>query len=414
MNGPPTTIRGVLRIPAYRAIWSAQTISDLGDATTFLTLLLLINERTHSTGLIALMSIVLAAPQFTVGLLAGVVADRVNRRLIMRAADLVRFGLVGTLALVAADALPAAFVLAGLAAAAGSFFNPARGAMLPNVVPESALPAANSLAQASRVVASLVGTGLAGILFASVGPAPAFAIDAATFLVSFGLISLVPSQRGAIMDAREEQRQTFGRSFRDGLAIIAKSRLLIATIVSMTTLMLALGAVNVLLVPFIVDGLGMPPWWLGAAELAQTTSLIASAAFVAILVGRLGPARLIPIGLAGMTTFLFLLGFAQEGWHVLALLFFVGWVVTPIQASVTTIVQTATDDAARGRAVSVLSAALSTTNVASMAFAGILGETLGARGVFFVASGTVALALLVALLMFGPELRSRSRAPVAA
>lgn len=406
----PTTIRGVLRIPAYRAIWSAQAISDLGDATTFLTLLLLINAQTHSTGLIALMSIVLAVPQFTVGLVAGVVADRVNRRRVMRAADLARAGIVAALAAVAVDALPAAFVLAGLAAAAGSFFNPARGAMLPNIVSEPALPAANSLAQATRVVAGLLGTALAGILFSTVGPAPAFAIDAATFVVSFGLISLVPAERGAVRGTTTEARHSMGRALREGLAIVARSRPLVATIVSMTTLMLALGAVNVVLVPFIVDGLGMPPWWLGAAELAQTTSLIASAAIVAVLVTRLGAARIVPIGLAGMTVFLVLLGFASEGWHVLVLLFFVGWVVTPIQASVTTIVQTSTADATRGRAVSVLSAALSTTTVASMAFAGLLGESLGARGVFAVSAGVTAAALCIALVMFAPELRVR-RAP---
>ena len=71
-------------------------------------------------------------------------------------------------------------------------------------------------------------------------------------------------------------------------------------------------------------------------------------------------------------------------------MFLVGWFVTPLQASVVTMLQTNVVDAERGRIMSVLNAAMSASTVLSMAFAGIAGEIVGVRNVFFLAGGIVA------------------------
>ena len=63
----PAAVRDLLRLPDFRRLWSAQAISDLGDALTNLSLLLLVNALTGSTAALALMAIVLALPQVIVG-----------------------------------------------------------------------------------------------------------------------------------------------------------------------------------------------------------------------------------------------------------------------------------------------------------------------------------------------------------
>ena len=181
MNAAPSMgVRDVLRIRDYRYLFAGQVVSDIGDGITLLLVLLVINDLTGSTAALALMAVAEAIPAFTVGLVAGVYVDRWDRRRIMLAADLLRAGIVLSFALVQTPAMvPLLYVLGFTQASIATFFRQARGAMLPHIVPAEGLPAANGLAQASQVIGSLLGAGLAGLIFASFGSGVAgFAIDA--------------------------------------------------------------------------------------------------------------------------------------------------------------------------------------------------------------------------------------------
>jgi sugar phosphate permease len=81
-------------------------------------------------------------------------------------------------------------------------------------------------------------------------------------------------------------------------------------------------------------------------------------------------------------------------------MFLAGWFISPLQAAVVTILQTNVVDAERGRVMSVLNAAMSGATVLSMAFAGIAGEIVGVRNVFFVAGGMVAVGAVISLIGF--------------
>jgi len=87
-------------------------------------------------------------------------------------------------------------------------------------------------------------------------------------------------------------------------------------------------------------------------------------------------------------------------WQVIIILFVAGWMVTPLQAMLQTIVQTTATDATRGRVVSLLQASLSTASVTSMAIGGILGDVIGIRAVFLGAAVIVLLAAGIAFLLF--------------
>src|SRR4029078_8457360 len=108
--------------------------------------------------------IVLALPQVTIGLVAGVYVDRWDRRKLMIASDVLRAALVLGFVLVSSlDTLWLLYVLAFAQAAIGTFFTPARTALIPSVVEKPGLMAANSLSQATRLVAGVLGTGAAGV-----------------------------------------------------------------------------------------------------------------------------------------------------------------------------------------------------------------------------------------------------------
>ncbi len=400
----PMGVRDVLRIRDYRHLFAGQVVSDIGDGITLLLVLLVINDLTGSTAALALMAMAEAIPAFTVGLVAGVYVDRWDRRKVMLAADLLRAGIVLTFALVQSPAIvPLLYVLGFAQASIATFFRPARGAMLPHIVPAEGLPAANGLAQASQVIGSLLGAGLAGLIFATFGTGIAgFAVDSATFIISFLFIVRISKSAGRIDAgaAAAAVGQGIRSSVVEGLRIVRGSRVLAGIVLSISVTMLGLGAVNVLFVPLIVNDLQVSPSWMAGIEAAQTAGMIGAAAFVAVIARRFAPTTIITVGLVGIGICIGLMSGVSAVWHVLLILLAVGLFVTPLQAMVQTLVQTAAGDATRGRVVSIVQASMSTASVTSMAIGGVLGDLIGIRSVFLAAGGFVLVAAAVSWVMF--------------
>ena len=181
---------------------------------------------------------------------------------------------------------------------------------------------------------------------------------------------------------------------------MAHSRLLSTTIASLAVVMLGLGAVNVLFVPLMTRVLVVSPAWFGPLDMAQSASMILAAGMIGAIAARIRPTTIITIGLVGVAVLIALTGAVTAIWQVLLLMFLVGWFVSPLQASVVTLLQTNVVDAERGRIMSVLNAAMSAATVLSMAFAGIAGDLVGVRNVFFLAGAIVAVGAVISLIGF--------------
>jgi MFS family permease len=282
-------VREVLRIPDYRRLFAGQVVSDIGDGITMFLVLLVIFDLTGSNIALALMAIAEAVPAFTVGLVAGVYVDRWDRRRVMLASDLLRAAIVLTFAFVQTAALiPLLYVLGFTQASIATFFRPARGALLPHIVPAEGLASANSLAQASQVIGAVIGTGVAGLIFANFGTGiVGFAIDSATFLVSFVLIAGIAPAAGQVTAERAAAAasETVKGGVLAGLRIVRGSRVLTGVLLATGITMLGLGAVNVLFVPLLIgdEGLRVDAAWMAAIELAQTSAMILAAGAVAFL-----------------------------------------------------------------------------------------------------------------------------------
>jgi len=137
-------------------------------------------------------------PAILLSLFAGVVVDRVDRRKLMIFCALLQAAVVACVPLLDHFNLLSGFFLAlvafGLATGA-AFFNPARDALVPHLVPADRLNRANSLVQVSAQIAFLAGPAAAGILVTVVGTIGLFAIDAGTFLFSAVTLMLIRMPR---------------------------------------------------------------------------------------------------------------------------------------------------------------------------------------------------------------------------
>jgi MFS family permease len=405
---PTLGARDILRIPDFRRLFVAQAISDVGDGLTLLTLLLVVNQLTHSTAALAVMAIAVALPPVTIGLVAGAYADRLDRRRIMLVSDSLRGLLVlGFIATATIERLPILYVLAFVQAAIGTFFTPARGALIPRVVPAEGLLAANSISQVSRIVATLVGTGLAGVFIGVTGSVwPSFVVDAATFFVSVGIVYGIRRDVGRIDPATVSAQGSIGSSVGAGLRAIAGSRVLLATVAGLAVAMLGLGAVNVLFVPLLINELHETAIWAGPLEAAQTLSMVLAGGLVAALATRLRSTTIVTATLAGVAVVIFALSRVPNVAGLFVVLFAAGWLVTPLQAASTTIMQTSASDAIRGRVLAAFQASLSTTTIVSTAAAGILANVIGVREVMAIGAGIVALGAIATGLLYATDRRA--------
>lgn len=403
---PPETAglgaRALLRMRDFRLLWSAQLISDVGDGLTATALLLLVNHLTGSTAALAAMAIALAVPPLTIGLVAGTFADRWNRRRLMLASDLARALLVLGFVLVdSVDRLWLLYLLAFLQSSVGTFFNPAKGAMIPRLVPGEGLMTANSVSQATRVISNVAGTAVAGAMIGFAGIYwPAFVLDGLSFAASFVLVSRLASGLGDVPVGEHGVARGVRPALAEGLRIVRGSRVLWVTIVVLSMAMLGLGAINVLFVPLIVNVLHASAAWFGPLEAAQTASMVLATGIIAWLAVRFRATRIVTVGSLAAGLAITTLAFVTEVWQVMLVLFAIGWVITPLHSAIITILQVNSVDAVRGRVMSVMNASMAATSVISMAAAGLFAEGLGVHGAFVIGGGVCVGAGLVGLALY--------------
>ena len=405
--------RAVLRLPEFRKLFVAQAISDVGDGMTFTALLLLVNNLTHSPAALAVLSIAVAVPSMVGGIIAGTYADRLNRRRIMIVSDAIRALLVlGFVVVGTVERLPILYLVAFAQASIGTFFSPARGALIPRVVPREGLMAANGLGQISRTVGNLLGTAMIGLVIASTGTYwPAFVLDAATFVASVLIVLRVDPALGRVTAVPEGRHASgVGASAIEGLRLIGRSPTLVATILGLSIAGLGLGAVNLLFVPFVINTLQASAAWIGPIEGAQTLSLIVAGGLVAVLARRMSAQSMVAGGLAGVGLLIAILYVAPSVYFLLLIAFGFGWFVTPLQASTQTIVQSVTTDASRGRVIGALQASMSTTQIVSIALAGVFASVIGIRSLFLIAGLVCLAAAGITALLFRADRGRASRA----
>jgi MFS family permease len=401
---PPVGTRDLLRLPDFRRLYVAQAVSDVGDGMTYLALFLVVLELTGSAAAIALMSILVALPPVTIGLFAGAWADRSDRRRIMIGSDTLRAAVVVLLVpAVLAGSVPAIFVLATVQAVIGTFFTPARMALVPRTVPREGLLAANSLGQVTRMVAGVAGATVTGLIAGTAGVVwPVFVADAATFLVSAVVVLGVARELGrpTAQAAAAIRARGMAASVLDGLKVVAGSAPLLAALGGVAVTMLGVGAINVLFIPFLVDELGASAAWAGPLEAAQTLSMVVAGIALTGVAARVRAPRLFTRGLVGVAACIALLSIAPGPLALVAILFAVGACVMPVQATTMAIVQGSTTDETRGRVGGALNAVIQTATIASMAAAGILADVIGMRAVFALGAAVTLGAAVLAWALF--------------
>ena len=181
--------------PSFRNLWYGQVVSELGDWLNSIAIYALILKLSDSGMAMAGAMMAKLLPIVLVSPIAGVVVDRVSRKNVMIISDLLRCVVVlGFLLVEDQDALWLVYALVIVEISLSGFFEPARSAIIPSLVPKSDLVTANALSGSTWSVMLAFGAALGGGVVYLFGIKIAFILDASTFLLSAWFISKIAPQ----------------------------------------------------------------------------------------------------------------------------------------------------------------------------------------------------------------------------
>lgn len=218
-NDTPVGYKALIQGNAnFRFMWLGQIISLLGDWFNLIASAALIALLTQSGVAIGGLFVVRMLAPFIVSPIAGVVADRYNRKQILIFTDISRaITVLGFLFIRDASQIWLLYALTAIQLGISGFFFPTRNAILPDIVSHPELGAANALSSATWSVMLAFGAALGGIVAGTWGIYPSFIIDSLTFLISAIFIVQIKYHPEAGIDSSNKTIGAALRQYLDGL-----------------------------------------------------------------------------------------------------------------------------------------------------------------------------------------------------
>ena len=389
----------------FLRLWIGQGASFVGDAVSMVALVVLVVEITGSASavggaLVARLLPTIASP------LAGVIADRVDRRVVLVASDLARAVLV--LGLVFARDLATIYVLVFLMGLARTVFNPTVRAAFPSVVGGGDLTRANALISGTFSTSIMVGPALGGLLVASIGVDAAFLADAVTYLVSAILLSTVPLPHPR---RESEEEAGFVRELRSGFGYLVGTRVPLAIVVGAFLTILTINATVPAEVFLAKEIFGAGDVGYGLLVSLWGGGMVLGSAMMAVLGNRINLVLLYFLSIFVGASALVGTGLAPAFILALGALTVEGAATGIDNVATDTILQKRVPEAFLGRVFSIRFLGYSAGEALAYPLGGLLVDTVGPRSTYILAGiATAAAGLLVLLTMINIPIKGREQA----
>ncbi len=399
----------VLKQRNFRNLWLGGLISMFGNWMLLAAMPFYIYDLTGSALATGGMLMASIAPRVLFGSFAGVFVDRWNRRKTMMVIAIMQAVTVSGLMFVnSAQDVWLIYVLVFIAATLGSFFNPAENALLPKLVGEEDLMAANSLNSLNDNLARLGGPALGGALLAWTGFATVALVDAITYLAAALLIFSVYAPQAETVPAKppDGTGQLLGvwRDWIAGLKLVIGDKLLGRLFIIVAFALFGDAILTAVLVVFIQDDLGLGAVEFGTMMTARGLGGLIGGVMVAYFTSKLSMEQIASGSLAivGMI----ILGMVAFPSMVVLLPLLVIAGIASIFGFITiqTVLQLGTEDRFRGRVFGAFGTTVSLLMFAGSGIGGALADRLGAEilmnltGIIYLAAAVLAAILLTSPL----------------
>jgi MFS family permease len=350
----PGTARAALTHRTFRIVWSGTFASNIGTWMQNVLLGAYALRLTHSATYVGLLFFAQLGPLLFLSNIGGMLADVFDRRRLLLVAQVQQlfFSLVLTVVALSDEPSRVVLFLCVLAIGIGNALGaPALSAILPTLVPKRDLPGAVSLQSVQMNLSRVIGPAIGAAIYTTIGAAPVFGLNAATYLFAIIVLLVVDYPRHPAVQSDVSLRDRFLEGFRvarhDPLV-----RRLVVTLFAMSFFCLAF----VGLMPVVAKhNLGIPPKSIDYGILYGVFGL--GAAFGAVSVGTwfagIPRARLIRPGLLAFAAVLAGFALVRSPWAGFVLAPMLGYAYFVVITSMSTVLQSHIDDAVRGRVVAL-------------------------------------------------------------
>jgi MFS family permease len=302
----------------FQLLLTGNTVSQFGSQVTMLALPLVALTVFDASALqMGLLTAASTVPIAVAGLPAGAWVDRMRRRPVLIATDLVRFGLLASVPLAyALDVLTLVqlYAVALLAGTATVFFDVAHLSYMPFLVGRDRLAEGNAVLQTATRGANFSGPAVCGWLVQAAGPVGALVIDAVSFLVSAGTIGAI---RRSEPQPKSEARGSLRQQIAVGLRYIFDHPVLRMLVTSGVLLCLATTALLAIQPILLVRDLKTSPGIYGLLLAADGVGGILGSLTARTAIRRLGIARTIWVPSLAIVPFVLAMPFTGNGWLLL-------------------------------------------------------------------------------------------------
>ena len=387
--------------PAFSRLWTAATVSSLGDGAYSAALPLLAVLLDSDPLVVSLVTVAVLAPYPVAGLFAGALVDRWDRRRTMWIADLVRAVLLGLTVVAGAFgwlSIPVLLAVAFLLGTGTLFFDTAAQAYLPDLLArdQTLLRRANGyLRGASTAAGQFTGPPIGSFLFA-VGKTLPFAVNALTYVASATLIRTLPPTP---VPERAPGRSVWADS-KEGFAYVVKDRLLLGLALRPAVGNLAFGAFGAVLVVFAKDALGLHSAGYGFLLAVEAVGGLVGAM---VLAGPLekwlgtGTALTVTAVIEGGAVLVF--GLARDPWLAGAIFALCGCAMATTMVLGASLRQVVVPARLMGRVAAASRLVSASAAPAGAALGGWLAATAGVRVPYLAAAGVLVSMTLVTMSM---------------
>jgi MFS family permease len=402
----------LLRQRNFLLLWVGQFISVIGDWVLFIALPFYTYSLTGSVMATGAMFMVSTLPRLVFGSVAGVFVDRWDRKRTMILADVLRLLLVLMLVFVRSrDGLWLIYVSAFLESTVSQFFTPAKSAIIPLLVGEKDLLAANSLNGLSDALTRLLGSALGGVLMGWLGFSSVVLLDAGTFFFSAIMIALIVMPvRPAAQPAALQAPVSVGmlglwRDWVAGLRLVGRERLLLMLFIVLGVAFLGDSMITVLIVPLVKVLMGGGPQLLGWLMVAQGVGGLLGGLLIGQIGKRFSPRRISALGLVGTGLVILAVISLPHSVLVLPLMSVAGLAASAWLISSETLLQLGVSDQFRGRIFGTLGTTSALASLVGMLLAGALTDLVGLVQILIISGGLYIVSGLLAWAML-PGTRS--------
>jgi len=391
-------------------LWQGQLVSKLGSQAHGVALMLWVKHATDSATIMGTIVMAASLPAVLVAPFAGVLADRVQRRGIIVASDLIA-GLavlsLASLMFLAPEATTATmvwmFAVSVLLSLTMVFFGTAGGAAIPDLVPSERLSAANSMNRLSDQLAGLLGQGAGGVLFRVLGAPHLFLFDSFSYLyaAASSMFIRIPEVTRSIQTLQPSGWQRLKADIAEGFQFIWSHPGLRSLFVFAAVLNFFFSPITVLLPFYVEDTLQASPDWFGYLMAALGVGSAGGYGIAAWLKGpAIWRARFTVVGMVLLSACILALGLVTTIAGAMILIVALGVFLGFVNVTIVTLIQKAVPTEIRGRVFGLLTTLMGGLVPISQGLTGVVADAVNQDSpAIFVGCGAITIAWSLLLLL---------------